>query len=210
MFWNNLTIGKKFILSLLGSIITILFFSAVAKVSSEHIMDSSDAAIEKQKFALNLTMREIDHRQWLENLRTLVLDPEADPHSISLQTDGHACAFGKWFYSDRRSVLEHQLPALRAQFKEIEQPHLALHESAGTILRLLDENKRQEAMQIFYDQTVRHSKAVISALGRIRSQVTDAANRTPRAIRTLPGRRRLSSSFPCFSASRACWHPRCC
>ena len=47
MFWNNLTIGKKFILSLLGSIITILFFSAVAKVSSEHIMDSSDAAIEK-------------------------------------------------------------------------------------------------------------------------------------------------------------------
>ena len=175
MFWNNLTIGKKFILSLLGSIITILFFSAVAKVSSEHIMDSSDAAIEKQKFALNLTMREIDHRQWLENLRTLVLDPEADPHSISLQTDGHACAFGKWFYSDRRSVLEHQLPALRAQFKEIEQPHLALHESAGTILRLLDENKRQEAMQIFYDQTVRHSKAVISALGRIRSQVTDAA-----------------------------------
>ena len=109
MFWNNLTIGKKFILSLLGSIITILFFSAVAKVSSEHIMDSSDAAIEKQKFALNLTMREIDHRQWLENLRTLVLDPEADAHSVSLQTDSHACAFGKWFYSDRRSVLEHQL-----------------------------------------------------------------------------------------------------
>lgn len=131
MFWTNLTIGKKFILSLIGSLVTILFFSAVAKFSTERIMHSADDAIGKQEFALNLTMREIDHRQWLELLRTIVLDASLDPGSVSLQTDGHACAFGKWFYSDSRGLLERQMPELRTSFKELEGPHLALHAGAG-------------------------------------------------------------------------------
>ncbi len=175
MFWTNLTIGKKFILSLIGSLVTILFFSAVAKFSTERIMHSADDAIGKQEFALNLTMREIDHRQWLELLRTIVLDASLDPGSVSLQTDGHACAFGKWFYSDSRGLLERQMPELRTSFKELEGPHLALHAGAGKILSLLKEGKRGEAARIFADETLRHSQDVLAGLGRIRTMVTDAA-----------------------------------
>ncbi len=175
MFWNNISIGKKFLLSLIGSLVTILFFSVVERISSELITHAADDAISKQDFALNLTLREIDHRQWLENLRTLVLDSSIDPRSLSIQTDGRACAFGKWFYSGGRALLERQIPELHAAFQELEAPHLALHESAGVVLRLIDEGKRREAVQTFYDTTVQRSKEVLAGLGKIRIMVTDAA-----------------------------------
>lgn len=175
MFWNNLSIGKKLPLALTGSILTILFFAVVAKYSSERMMHSADRAMAKQEFALNLTMREIDHRQWLEHVRTMVLDSSVNHRSISLQTDGHACLFGKWFYSDGRKTLEDLMPALHEDFREMEAPHLALHASAEKIMRLLDENKRTEALQIFHEETQKHSERVQEALRAIRNKVSEAA-----------------------------------
>lgn len=174
MFWANLSINKKLALGFTGSLIAMLLFSAVAWYSSENIMHLADAAIDKQKFALTLTLREVDHLKWTERLHKLVLDgPNADMSSI--QTDGRKCVFGEWFYSQERKTLEKLLPEVAQHFAELEKPHLALHASAIRIQELVRTGKLKEAEDYFRDVTERASAEVLAHLEIIRNLVLAAS-----------------------------------
>lgn len=174
MFWANLSINKKLALGFTGSLIAMLLFSAVAWYSSENIMHLADAAIDKQKFALTLTLREVDHLKWTERLHKLVLDgPNADMSSI--QTDGRKCVFGEWFYSQERKTLEKLLPEVTQHFAELEKPHLALHASAIRIQELVRTGKLKEAEDYFRDVTERASAEVLAHLEIIRNLVLAAS-----------------------------------
>ena len=174
MFWANLSINKKLALGFTGSLIAMLLFSAVAWYSSENIMHLADAAIGKQKFALTLTLREVDHLKWTERLHKLVLDgPNADMSSI--QTDGRKCVFGEWFYSQERKTLEKLLPEVTQHFAELEKPHLALHASAIHIQELVRTGKLKEAEDYFRDVTERASAEVLAHLEIIRNLVLAAS-----------------------------------
>ena len=174
MFWANLSINKKLALGFTGSLIAMLLFSAVAWYSSENIMHLADAAIDKQKFALTLTLREVDHLKWTERLHKLVLDgPNADMSSI--QTDGRKCVFGEWFYSQERKTLEKLLPEVTQHFAELEKPHLALHASAIYIQELVRTGKLKEAEDYFRDVTERASAEVLAHLEIIRNLVLAAS-----------------------------------
>ena len=174
MLWANLSINKKLALGFTGSLAAMLLFSAIAWYSSESIMHLADAAIDKQKYALTLTLREVDHLKWTERLQKLVLDgPKADMSSI--QTDGRKCAFGQWFYSDERKKLERLLPGTVQHFQDLEKPHLALHESAIHIQELVRAGKLKEAEASFLDVTERASAEVLAHLEIIRNLVLEAS-----------------------------------
>ena len=174
MLWANLSINKKLALGFTGSLIAMLLFSAVVWYSSENIMHLADTAIDKQKFALTLTLREVDHLKWTERLHKLVLDgPNANMSSI--QSDGHKCAFGQWFYSGDRKRLEQLLPETVQHFTELEKPHLALHESAIRIQELVRAGKLQEAESYFLDVTERSSADVLAHLETTRNLVLAAS-----------------------------------
>ena len=174
MLWANLSINKKLALGFTGSLAAMLLFSAIAWYSSENIMHLADAAIDKQKYALTLTLREVDHLKWTERLQKLVLDgPKADMSSI--QTDGRKCAFGQWFYSDERKKLERLLPGTVQHFQDLEKPHLALHESAIHIQELVRAGKLKEAEASFLDVTERASAEVLVHLEIIRNLVLEAS-----------------------------------
>ena len=174
MLWANLSINKKLALGFTGSLAAMLLFSAVAWFSSENIMHLADTALAKQKFALTLTLREVDHLKWTERLHKIVLDgPDADMSAI--QSDGRLCALGKWLYSGERKTLEELLPEAAQHFTELEKPHLALHASALRIQELKREDKQKEAEAYFQDVTERASAEVLANLEVIRNLVLAAS-----------------------------------
>lgn len=174
MIWANLSINKKLLLGFAGSMAAMILFSAVAWLSSEHVMHLADAALYKQRAGVILTLREVDHLKWTENLNKRVLTGGNGDLS-DIQTDGHKCAFGKWFYSDERRELERLLPETVSLFEELEKPHLALHQSAQTILQLARSGKQQEAEAQFETLTLAASKKVIERLEAIRDVVNSAS-----------------------------------
>ena len=53
--------------------------------------------------------------------------------TLDVETDDHACGFGKWLFGEGRKEAEALVPSLAPLFKAIEAPHLALHHSAVDI-----------------------------------------------------------------------------
>ena len=46
---------------------------------------------------------------------------------LTIQTDPHKCAFGKWYYGEGRKEAEKLVPELKGPMAEIEDPHRKLH-----------------------------------------------------------------------------------
>ncbi|MCP4723145.1 MAG: methyl-accepting chemotaxis protein, partial [Desulfobacteraceae bacterium] len=78
-----------------------------------------------------LAQKEVDHLNWIMDVNKLLTDDTI--HELNVQTDHTKCGFGKWLYGEGRKQAEALVPTLAPLFKEIEEPHLHLHESAITI-----------------------------------------------------------------------------
>lgn len=78
-----------------------------------------------------LAQREVDHLNWANDINALLTDDTVT--ELNVQLDDHQCAFGQWLYGDGRKGAEDLVPSLAPLFKEIEEPHLHLHESAASI-----------------------------------------------------------------------------
>ncbi|TLM68459.1 MAG: HAMP domain-containing protein [Deltaproteobacteria bacterium] len=79
----------------------------------------------------NLLQREIDHLNWAKNVANFIIDDQQQ--KLGVELDHHNCKFGKWYYSDERAQIEAQIPAIKQELAEIEQPHQRLHQSAQHI-----------------------------------------------------------------------------
>ena len=123
--------------------------------------------------------REIDHLSWTINLSRFLLDSTIS--SIDVETDDHACTFGKWYYGAGREEVEKSVAGIDSTLTVIEQPHYHLHSSAATIDSLLKNGQREAAMKIFSDTTQKYLRAVRSNFAEIFKQISlsvhDANNR---------------------------------
>ena len=131
MSWKNLKIGRK--LTIGFGVILVLF--AVASFSNyrsfgsikEHIGETQEANGNKTL----MVEKEVDHLNWALKLQELFANDEVN--SVTVQTDDHKCAFGKWLYSEETQQMGAKDPALGQMLKAIEEPHHQLHESAKEI-----------------------------------------------------------------------------
>lgn len=110
---------------------------------------TTDTLINAGSLAEEMLERERDHLLWvqklgqsLQNTNTAELEVEKDPHK---------CAFGKWYYSSKRTEAEASVPDLIPLLKAIEEPHTRLHRSAESLEMILDKGPRyrQEALDYY-------------------------------------------------------------
>jgi len=132
------------------------------------VLGNTEAIISNQLDRL-LAQREVDHLNWVAKMSGQLLDKDAT--SLGLETDDHKCGFGKWLYSDDRVRVEQGVPALAAIFKEIEEPHRRLHESAIAIEKSLRQPQgRNEVERVFAEQTIPSLKKVQGLLLSARNE----------------------------------------
>ncbi|MEW6594749.1 MAG: chemotaxis protein CheW [Thermodesulfobacteriota bacterium] len=77
---------------------------------------------EIREIAATLKLRKQDHLNWLDTLKKEV---ESGVTVISVETDPHRCAFGRWYDSYRPDSL-----ALQAYMSQFDSPHQKIHRIA--------------------------------------------------------------------------------
>lgn len=131
MKFNDLTIGKKISGSFLLILILLLAVSTAAFIGFGKIVNNATEVIEGNKLDGILAQKEVDHLVWVNKVNSLLTDENVV--TLNVQTDDHKCGFGKWLYGQGRKEAEMLVPDLKPSLKEIELPHLRLHESAIAI-----------------------------------------------------------------------------
>ena len=96
----------------------------------------------------------LDARDVIAGISRLFTDENLT--SLDVETDDHACGFGKWLYSDDRKRGQVLTPELLPLFKTIEIPHRELHESAIAIKKTLKKDHGDLA-QVLSDHIADHS-----------------------------------------------------
>ncbi len=193
--FKNLKLGTKISLGF-GMILTILAVVAIwSVIGINTVVKNAHMVIQGNKLQEEMTQREVDHLNWAKKVMgTLCRD---DVTELSVETDPHKCAFGKWFYGEERTKAEEFLPKLKSIFTEIEEPHKHLHESATSIKEAFAQTMGgtvehiRKAREIYNTQTQPALEKVQSLLKEIKqttqenvltdAQMLSAANGTKSA-----------------------------
>jgi methyl-accepting chemotaxis protein len=131
MNWKNLTIGKKIATGFGIIIILLIVLGAISFTGVGGIVKNASEVIDGTALDGELAQKEVDHLNWIMDVNKLLTDDTV--HKLNVQTDHTQCGFGKWLFGEGRKQAEAFVPTLAPLFKEIEEPHRLLHESAITI-----------------------------------------------------------------------------
>jgi methyl-accepting chemotaxis protein len=131
MNWKNMTIGKKIGTGFGVIIILLIVLAAISFTGVGGIVKNASEVIDGTALDGELAQKEVDHLNWIMDVNKLLTDDTI--HALHVQTDHTKCGFGKWLYGDGRKHAETFVPTLAPVFKEIEEPHRLLHESAIAI-----------------------------------------------------------------------------
>ncbi len=163
--FKNMTVGRQIgvgfgIVLLLLVIIGIESLNGIGNVVSDaENMITGESIIGEMKEA------EIDHLNWLAHLSVFMTDPNVK--TLKIETDHKECGFGKKLYGQTRKDAEQAVPALSPIFKQIEEPHRLLHESALEIEKHMNNLNIGEIITTFYRVEIAHRIWVYTALNEI-------------------------------------------
>ena len=146
MKWKNLTIGKKIAV---GFGVVLVLLTAVGLLSYTgvgSIVNNAKQVIEGNKLDGMLAQKEVDHLNWVSKVNALLTDDKVT--TLQVETDDHKCGFGKWLYGEERKEAERLVPSLAPLFKEIEEPHHKLHETAIAIGKVFKQANAELAVQL--------------------------------------------------------------
>ena len=131
---NTVTIGMRIAIGF-GVVLLLLAIAGIASyLGVEGIVENADQVIRGNALDRNLAQKEVDHLNWAAKVSALFTDDKVT--RLTVQTDPHKCAFGRWLYGPGRKAVEAQEPGLIPLLKKIEKPHYRLHRSAVEIGRL--------------------------------------------------------------------------
>lgn len=125
---NDLTIGKQITLGFGIVIVLLIILGALSFSGVGGIVGNAQLVIAGKALDGEMAQKEVDHLNWAGEVNRLLTDETH--HELSVQTDHKLCGFGKWLYGDQRKKAEALIPSLAPLFKQIEEPHHRLHESA--------------------------------------------------------------------------------
>lgn len=97
------------------------------------------------------------HQKWLNKLKKMVDTGDISP----IQTDGHKCAFGRFYYSCRPKN-----PAIIGLWESIDGDHLNIHSKAKEVVMALKNSNSQDAKRI-YQEISRISSELLNKLNQI-------------------------------------------
>jgi len=131
MDWKNMSVSRKIIIGFGSILFALALVSIWSLFGINGIVRNAGEVIYGNKLRGEMVQREVDHLNWANEVNALLTDSEMN--ELTVETDPHKCAFGKWYYSDERIRAEETIPELKQLLAEIEQPHNHLHESAMEI-----------------------------------------------------------------------------
>lgn len=157
-----------------GFIMVAVITLAVGVVGLVGIMNSQKVAQEiKELTNINaeLLNREVDHLNWARKVGQF--QRNEDMTTLEVEKNPHKCAFGKWYYSDKRKQAETEIPGIAPVLKELEEPHTRLHSSTLTLEKLLQKGKgsRGEALSYYQNETGAQLADVQKHLEEVRTKV---------------------------------------
>jgi methyl-accepting chemotaxis protein len=146
MNWKNLQLSVKFAIAF-GTIIMLLIGTGYWAIHGiGNIVEDAEEVIDGNKLRANLEDKYVDHLKWAQKVNALLTDETVT--ELQVETDPHKCAFGKWYYGEGRKEAERMAPGLKAIFKDIEEPHKHLHQSAIKIADVYEQLDWQVAVQL--------------------------------------------------------------
>ena len=133
-----MTIRKKLLSSfaLIGLIGILL--GIISMVSTNNLTKMAEYIHKIQNEYIKVGAASDAQYEWKQGLMSAVIT--GDEFKGSLDPD--SCGLGAWLHDDSRLIDDEYITAL---FREIEEPHRALHREAAYLLQLLDEGKTDEA-----------------------------------------------------------------
>ena len=133
MTWQNIRLSGKFAIGF-GLVLTLLALVAAWSIFGVgNIVGDAKKVIAGNALRAEMIQREVDHLEWANQVNALLTDDNVT--KLTVQTDPHKCAFGKWYYGEGRKRAETLVPELEGVLTQIEEPHRHLHESAVAIGR---------------------------------------------------------------------------
>lgn len=94
---------------------------------------------EEDELISQLEQREEEHKNWIDKLEEAVTEETA----FEGELDPHKCKFGQWydnFESNNTDVM--------FELKKFDRPHKAIHATADEAIKLRDEGKKEDAMEL--------------------------------------------------------------
>ena len=169
MFWNNLGLSKK--MSVFPGAMLLCIFALVCLFMATIDLLSNESHRVERAGELNQLMaeREIDHLNWISSLQQYVFDPTQK--TLSVQTDGHKCGLGGWYYGQGRKDAEAFFPGVAKLLAALEDPHLALHGSAAEIITHKEAGQLDAARRVFTEVSVPSVQGVQKILKEISSMM---------------------------------------
>src|SRR4030067_117287 len=165
---KNIGIAKKLFIGfgiiLILNIIVIIWSIIQMNISNIEISKNQI----KQNLKDTLIGREIDHLDWVSRVSNGLLIGKAE--AINVETDGHKCKFGQWYYSENRTMAEKDMQGLKAEFQMIEGAHLSLHQEVVSLKESLQRGGEQGRMKAH----LIYSDKILINLKEIRQRLTKA------------------------------------
>lgn len=152
-----------------GAFATVILLAAImagiAARELNNVSSASDQIVEILAEAEYVVQKEVDHLDWANQLaNSFVLMSR-----FGGQLDETQCDFGKWYTNFRNTpAYQRASPDFMRAFEAIDRPHKALHDSAREIVRLMEQDNRTMALQVYSDGTQSALREVRQQLGQMR------------------------------------------
>ena len=147
-----------------GLILLLLIIAVGTGLYALQSVDTSNQNVfEDQELMKFVVEKEVDHLEWTNGLGDMFIVGERFEGGL----DPTQCSFGQWYYDLKNSdELSERSDEFQSVFKDVEDPHIHLHESAQAIVQIWDERgfnnteARDEARTIYKQQTQDHLDTV--------------------------------------------------
>lgn len=119
---------------------------------------------EMDELSENLDQRKAEHENWIHELETSV----REDREFELEIDPHKCKFGRWYDSYDTSD-----STVRMELKKFDKPHKAIHSTAGDVIELVQQGKKDEALEIIESRKNGELAIMIELFGSIKQLLLD-------------------------------------
>jgi methyl-accepting chemotaxis protein len=174
MKWRDISLKYKLYTGF-GIIVFFLVTIAIISVFGiQSIIKNGKEVILGNQIKRNIVERELDHVKWVNRVNEFLNNDLVN--KLNVETDYHKCKFGQFYYGKLRKDAETFIPELIPVLKQVEEPHIQLHESAKEIAEIFEQTDRGIAWH-FNEVMIRHlqemdliENAILEGKGQINAE----------------------------------------